>query len=202
MIPVAVAPIVEGHGEVEAVRILLSRVVATFELQCFLDVLKPSRVSRPEVLGDEKEMMRAVELAALKLSTATAERKFVLLLLDADQELPCELAPRLRSIVEHHRADVDVACVLPATEYESWLVSGADSLGPFLTDDAVEHIPDDTEAANVGKGWIQRFFAGPKYSETADQARLTALFDVVKARERSRSFAKLCRELEARCPRS
>lgn len=195
----AVAPIVEGHGEVASVRILLSRAVEAFGLPCALQVLQPIRVSRSKVVRDEAELMRAVELAALKLSSATDAKKLVLLLLDADQDLACELAPRLLAIVRRERADLDVACVLPVTEYESWLVSGAETLAAYLVDDYAQHVPDDVEAARAGKGWIQRFFAGPKYSETADQARLTAAFDVQRARERSRSFAKLCRELEARC---
>lgn len=199
MINVAVAPIVEGHGEVESVRILLTRVAQALALPCVLQVLKPIRASRAKVVGDEKQLMRMVELAALKLATVPAERKFVLLLLDADEDPACQLAPRLLSVVARERGDVDVSCVLPVTEYESWLVGGADTLSSFLTNRFAEYIPQDPEAAKAGKGWIQHFFAGPKYSETADQARMTASFDIAKARDRSRSFDKLCRELTARC---
>jgi hypothetical protein len=199
MMNVAVAPIVEGHGEVESVRILLTRVAQALALPCILQVLKPIRVSKPKVVADEKQLMRVVELAALKLATVHAERKFVLLLLDADEDPACQLAPRLLSIMARERGDLDVSCVLPVTEYESWLVGGADTLSPFLTNGFPEHIPPDIEAAKAGKGWIQHFFAGPKYSETADQARLTSAFDILKARQRSRSFAKLCRDVEARC---
>jgi Domain of unknown function (DUF4276) len=199
MMNVVVAPIVEGHGEVEAARTLLTRTVEALGLDCSLHVLQPIRVSRSKVVNDPHELRRPVELAVLKLATTPADRKFVLLLLDADQDLACKLAPVLVAAALQHRSDIDISCVLPVSEYESWLVAGADTLTPFLVDGFEEHIPDDPEATGAGKGWIQRFFAAPKYSETADQARLSAAFAVEKARERSRSFDKLCRELILRC---
>jgi hypothetical protein len=199
MINVAVAPIVEGHGEVESVRILLTRVSQALGLPCVLQVLTPIRMSKSKMVRDEKELLRAVKLAALKLEPVNADRKFVLLLLDADEDPACQLAPRLLSVVARGRGDLDVSCVLPVTEYESWLVGGADTLSAFLKNGFAAHIPPDPEAVKAGKGWIQHFFAGPKYSETADQARLTSAFDITKARQRSRSFGKLCRELEKRC---
>lgn len=196
---VSVAPIVEGHGEVEAVRTLLTRVAQWLALDCTLQVLKPIRVSRSKVVRDEHELERAIELAALKLETAPADRRFVLLLLDADQDRACELAPALVEVALRRRSDVDFSCVLPVPEYESWLVAGADTLASFLAGDFHQHIPEEPDVSGAGKGWIQRFFRAPKYSETADQPRLTAAFNVENARRRSPSFDKLCRELAARC---
>jgi hypothetical protein len=100
------------------------------------------------------------------------------------------------------RAHLDVVCVLPVIEFETWLVAGAAALDRFLRAGYREHVPHDVDAERAGKGWIQHFFAGPKYSPAIDQARLTAAFDLSEARRRSRSFDKLCRELERRFPSS
>jgi len=198
MTTIGIAPIVEGHGEVQAVRILLARIFEAFGIDCGHRVLTPIRVSRSRVVRNDLELIRAIDLAALKLRAGTEDRKLVLLLLDADEDPACELAPRLLDVVRRDRAHLDVACVLPVIEYETWLIAGAATLGRFLTAGFREQIPEDVEAGRVGKGWIQHFFAGPKYSPAVDQARLTASFDVRDARLRSRSFDKLCREIEGR----
>jgi hypothetical protein len=165
-------------------------------------VLTPIRVSRSKIARDERDLIRAIDLASLKLADVAGERKFVLLLLDADEDAACKLAPRLLTVARQNRANVDLACVLPVIEYETWLAAGARSLEQFLVGDFGAHIPEDADAERVGKGWIQHFFAGPKYSPAVDQARLTAAFDLREARGRSRSFDKLCREMEARCARA
>jgi hypothetical protein len=199
MTTLVIAPIVEGYGEVEAVRTLLTRTAEMLGLPCVLQILKPFRVSRSKVVSDESELIRALDFTALKLNDAQGDRRFALLMLDADQDRACELAPRLLQVARANRADLDVACVLPVVEYETWLVAGAETLSRFLMSGYESHIPTDPEGERAAKGWIQHFFAGPKYSEAADQVRLTAAFDVGRARQRSPSFDKLCRDLEARC---
>ncbi|MEZ6066413.1 MAG: hypothetical protein R3B90_12065 [Planctomycetaceae bacterium] len=50
------------------------------------------------------------------------------------------------------------------------------------------------------KAWIERHWRGTKYSETVDQLTLTSAMDLnlCRRRSRSRSFDKLCRDIEAR----
>ncbi|HXI13780.1 MAG TPA: DUF4276 family protein [Thermoanaerobaculia bacterium] len=194
----AIASIVEGHGEVEAIRILLTRICAELiRPAVYPTILKPVRVHKSKVASQEGELLRAVDLAILKLS-AIESRGLVLLLLDSDDDKACTLAPALTAQVRNARSHVDFACVLAVVEYETWFVAGATSLNLFLSSDSLLHVPADPEAARAGKGWIERFFLEPKYSETVDQPRLTAAFDLPKARENSLSFDKLCRELEKR----
>jgi Domain of unknown function (DUF4276) len=194
----AIAPIVEGHGEVGAIRTLLQRTLGLVA-GCAAAVLQPIRIAKSKVVRDREELLRAVDLASLKLASTSADRKVVLLLLDADDDAACVLGPDLLATLRAERAHLDVACVLAVVEYETWLVAGAETLGGYLTAGFAEAIPEDPEAVRAGKGWIQHFFAGTKYSETVDQVRLTSSFDVTKARNRSRSFDKFCRELEKRC---
>lgn len=196
---VTIAPIVEGHGEVQAVRTLIERTLASIRADCVATVLQPIRVSKAKVVTQETELLRAVDLAALKLSQYPDAAGLIVLLLDSDADPACVLAPRLLESIHQNREHLDVACVLPVIEFETWLVAGADSLGDLLRDEFLTEIPSDPDQSRAGKGWVQRFFKGPKYSETVDQVRLTARFDVAHARRRSRSFDKFCRELEKRC---
>lgn len=195
----AIAPIVEGHGETSAIRTLVERTLAAFAGDCSAHVLQPIRVAKSKVVRDRDELLRAVDLASLKLASTVADRRTVLLLLDADDDAGCVLGPEMLAIIQSERAHLDAACVIAVVEYETWLVAGGDTLGDYLTGNFAAAIPQNPEASGAGKGWIQRFFSGAKYSETVDQVRLTAKFDIAKARSRAKSFDKFCRELEKRC---
>lgn len=128
-----IVPIVEGHGELESIRILLTRTVQELLGAPYPLVFPPIRQPRSKLVNRPRELERAVELGALKLRQASTsfEHGFVLVLIDADEDLPCELAPQLLTRVR--RADVDVACVLANPEYETWFVAAAPSLAQYLS---------------------------------------------------------------------
>ncbi|MBW8878244.1 MAG: hypothetical protein JF614_25050, partial [Acidobacteria bacterium] len=95
-----VAPIVEGHGEDNAIRILLQRVWMELLGGEYIDVLKPLRVSKLKLV-QPRELVRSVELAVRNLRLRTpvsGDPAMVLILLDADQDAPCLLGPRLLEI--------------------------------------------------------------------------------------------------------
>jgi hypothetical protein len=194
-----IAPIVEGHGEVAAIRILLERVWRELLGGDYLDVLRPIRWPRSKLVQD-RELRRAVQLAWSKLHTGgvAGDPLMVLVLLDANTDPPCDLGPELLGYATEARSDADVACVLAKVEYETWFVAAAPSLGEFLNLPPEQRIPDKPEESGSGKGWIERYFKGVKYSETVDQPRMTAKMDLALCRARSPSFDKLCRELEKR----
>jgi hypothetical protein len=193
-----VAPVVEGHGEDNAIRILIQRTWAEIVHGDFVEVLRPIRSSRGR-LAKEEELSRAVNLAALKLRALSGmEPAMILILVDADNDLPCVLAPKLLEIARRSRSDVYVSCVVANVEYETWFIAAAESLAEYLDLSADELIPEDPERQRLGKGWIKRRFRGIKYSETVDQPAMTSQMDLSLCRRRSHSFAKLCRELEGR----
>lgn len=195
-----IVPIVEGHGENNSIRTLLQRIWSELLGGGYVEVVKPIRWSRGRLI-QSSELGRAVDLAALKLKAAEAdERGLVLILVDADEDLPCELGPRLLDEARKRRPDVDISCVVAKVEYETWFVAAARSLGRHL-DLAHEEVPEDPERQRAGKAWIQRHFQGVKYSETVDQPAMTAEMDLGECRRRSPSFDKLCRELESRFSR-
>jgi hypothetical protein len=193
-----VAPIVEGHGDESSVRSLLVRTWTELLGGEFIDVLRPIRGKRHQLVRT-RDLERAIGLAALNLAEKpTEDRSLILVLLDADEDLPCQLAPQLQAHARSVRADLDVACVLANVEYETWFVGAAASLTRFLAI-TPEQAPVNPEAGRHGKGWIERHFIGPtRYSETLDQPKLTAAMDLAMCRNACPSFDKLCRELEAR----
>ncbi len=198
----SVAPIVEGHGEVGAVRILLERLWRELLDGEFVEVLQPIRRPRT-LLVKHDELSRAVRLAAAKLAEVrTLEtHRMVLLLLDADQDRPCVLAPQLQQSLRETQAHVDIACVLANVEYETWFVAAAESLPKYLIIRPGERIPESPEQSRCGKRWVAERCREIRYSETRHQPRMTATMDLALARRRSPSFDKLCRELESRLRR-
>jgi hypothetical protein len=192
-----VAPIVEGHGEVPAIRILLERIWWEILQGDFVRVLPAIRWPRSELI-QARELETAIQFAVKKLdqSQSGTDRRLILVLLDADDDLPCVLGPQLTEMARGRRQDVDITCVVANVEYESWFVAAAPSLGMDLKLEPGE-LERKPEQDRLGKGWIEKRFRGT-YKETVDQPALTAKMDLALCRSRSPSFDKLCRELEAR----
>lgn len=198
-----VIPIVEGDGEVAALPRLLERVWYELLGGYYIDVLRPILQPRSKLVQPDG-LRGAVELAAgkLRLRASDGIHGLVLLVLDADDDLPCSLAPRLLAAARAVRNDVDIACVLANQEYETWFVAAAESLAGHLALFAGESPPATPEVDRLKKKWVQDRFRGtsehPSYRVTVDQPRMTAMMDLALCRSRSPSFDKLCRELEAR----
>lgn len=194
-----IAPIVEGHGEDGALRILLQRIASEILGGVHIEVSRPIRGKRMKLV-QSRELARALDLAMLKLRASESDDPaMILVLLDADEDLPCQLGPELLTLAQRHRTDADISCVVANIEYETWLVAGAGSLGGYLDLSQDPELPEDPEKRRLGKGWIQRRFRGSRsYSPTVDQPAMTSRMDLHLVRERSPSFNKLCRDLETR----
>lgn len=195
MMTFSIAPIVEGHGDTQAVPILLRRIFAELFDGRFVQVLPPIRIPKSKLIKPA-ELTRAVSLADLKLKGTMSEQRLIIVLFDADEDPACVLAPKLLLRLQNERPDVDVAVVLAVPEFETWFVAAAESLQDYL-DLPGREIPADVDAAGIKKGWLQQHFRG-RYTETIEQPALTARMDINQCRSRSRSFDKLCRELEKR----
>ena len=198
MIDLRVVSIVEGHGEVSALPLLLRRIWGLIG-GGGLDILRPIRSKRNLLVSATgRELDRAVQLAAHKLTAANppAAKELILILVDADRDLPCLLGPQLTASAQKARGDKDSVCVVANVEYETWFAAAADSLKAYLNLKRDKVMPLDPERSRQGKGWVKARFSG--YSETVDQAKFTALMDLDLCRRRSPSFDKLWREIEKR----
>jgi hypothetical protein len=189
--PIVIAPVVEGHGEVAALPVLLRRVGELIAPDSWIDVHPPIRVNRGTLLK-AGQLERYVELAA-----RSSERAAVLVLLDADDDCPAELGPDLLRRARAQRPERQIAVVIAMREFEAWFLAAAESvagqrgLSPDLKP------PPDPEAIRDAKGWLQdRRTDGLAYGPTIDQPALTATFDLELARTRSASLDKLWREVE------
>ncbi len=195
-----VAPIVEGHGEYECVRILLERLwYESFGAE-YLDILKPIRQPRSRLVQEEG-LRKAVTLALEKLNNdpSSADARLVLVLIDADEDCLRELGPRLLQWAAAVDTRADVACVLANVEYETWFAASAESLRSYLDLSGDPAISDDPEGQKHGKAWVRQRFQGARsYSETLDRLAMTRAMDLALCRRRSPSFDKLCRELQKR----
>jgi len=197
-----IAPIVEGRAEVEAVRILLKRIWYDLLGGEYIDILRPiyrprSKFVAPPSLGSHvkpDEIRRACGYAMHALKKGDGISSRILLLLDAEPDCPKDLAPRLHEHMQRETGGIAIT-VLANQEFESWFVAAVESLGEFFSDADLSRLNDDREVH--GKRWVQRHYTvSDSYSETIDQPKLTARFDLRMCRAKSRSFDKLCRDLE------
>jgi hypothetical protein len=188
MSPLPIACIIEGHGEVQAVPILIRRIALTIDSALSIDVKPPLRVPRSKLI-QENELERAVEFATRK----TGGLGGVLILVDSDDDCPAKLGPKLLDRAHKSRSDLPIGVVLAKREFEAWFLASAESLRGKrgLPNDLSS--PQDPESVRGAKEWIaRRMTGGATYSETLDQPALTASFDLQTAAQRSDSFDNVC----------
>ena len=183
--------IVEGHGEVEAVPILIRRLALQIDPTLYVNIPPPIRISKSKLVK-EGELEKAVELIARKVAPAGA----ILVLLDSDEDCPATLGPTLLARAKLARSDLPVTVVLAKHEYEAWFLAAAPSLrGQRGLRDDLER-PNDPEAIRGAKEWLSdRMPDNQSYVETLDQPAFTKSFDLDQARQ-SDSFDKCRREVE------
>lgn len=185
-----VAPIVEGDGEVAAVPVLLRRLAAWRTPGVPTDILPPIRVRRDRFLNRDEEFTRYLRLAAAKCE----DGGWILVLLDADDDCPAQLAPQVLARAAECIAHRSISVVLAKREFEAWFIAAAESLNgyrDFLVDP--EEVID-AETPRDAKSWLRQRIAGHVYGETTDQPAFAARFDLEQAFGGSRSFRKLCAE--------
>jgi hypothetical protein len=188
---VNIACIVEGFGEVDAVPILVRRMIAEIDPTVFPSIPQPIRVSRSKCIKPG-ELEKSVELAARKLEAAGA----ILILLDADTDCPATLGPALLERARKQRSNLPISVVLAKCEFEAWFIAAAISVRgqQGLSNDLQPHA--HPEGVQDAKGWLKKHMEqGRTYSETVDQPALTRHFDLQAARQTS-SFDKLWRDIE------
>ena len=180
--------VVEGHGEVQAAPLLVRRIAAWVGHDSALAIPNPLRVHRSSVVK-EGELERAVELVARQVGPDGA----ILVLLDADDDCAAALGPALLGRAKAARSDRRIGVVLAVSEYEAWFLAAAESLRGYRTLPDDLSSPAEPESIRGAKGWLDaRMLDG--YAETIDQAKLTARFDLERARS-ARSFDKFLREV-------
>jgi len=195
----SIFPIVEGHGEVTAVPELLRRLAFNEFGNYQLRVLRPFRLPRGKMTAD-RNLEKAVELGARKLANEEGAGG-IFVLLDADDDCPAELGPRLLARVAAVRPELLASVVVARAEYESWFLASAVALRGVNSVRADASPPDEPELIRDAKGFMERklLLPGAKYSETVDQVSLTAAMSFIEARS-CPSFDKLYRDMTRMLP--
>jgi len=186
-----IAPIVEGHGEVQAVPILLKRLAAEANPEARLQLNPALRVKAASFVNDNDYFERYLELAARKARPWA--NSCVLILLDCEDACPAELGPKLLQKASTTRPDVTMFVLLAYREYETWFLSAARSLRGVCGLPADLEPPDDSESIRNAKGWLSVRMRLP-YNETDHQPRLTAAFAFQEAATVD-SFARALQKL-------
>jgi hypothetical protein len=189
--PPVIAPIVEGHGEVPAVREIVTRIGLELLGGTWIDVAQPFRL-------DSGKMRKPDELAkAIRIAAARVQGPGGVLVLrdgdDADVDCPVQLAETLRP--GQNLVPVGVEIVVAYQEYESWFLAAADSLRahPDVRDDAVA--PANPEGRRGAKRELEKLML-ESYKETRHQPKFSALIDLKTASKNSRSFRRMIHAVE------
>jgi hypothetical protein len=180
-----IAPIVEGHGEVEAIPPLLHRIARAEGYQGEFLVNTPIRVKLGSFLNDADYRKKAVLLAAAK----AAERNgTVVVILDCEDNCPAELGPKLLQDVRNVRNDVGMLIALAHREYESWFLAAAPSLRGLHGLPADLETPPDAGSIRGAKEWLSRRMDDP-YDPIIHQAEFTRTIDLTNAKK-NKSFER------------
>jgi hypothetical protein len=152
---------VEGHGEVLAVRDLISRIGLELLDGTWIEVAPPFRL-------DSGKMRKPDELAkAIRIAAARVQGSGGVLVLrdgdDADVDCPVTLAEMLRPDQPLISGGIEI--VVAYKEYESWFLAAAGSLRehPDVRDDAVA--PADPEGRRDAKRELGKLML-ESYKET------------------------------------
>jgi hypothetical protein len=192
MTEIQIAAIVEGHGECEAVPILIRRIAQDIDPGFVPTVLPPLRVPVNKLLK-EGEIERSITFTARKLQGKGG----IIVIVDCDWDngCPAEDGPALLERAKTARNDLPISVILAKKEFEAWFLAAATSLrGKRGLPDNLEP-PEDPESIRGAKEWLSRKMPeGRSYTETTDQPALTAEFDMNVARTAD-SFDKCYRDI-------
>jgi len=179
-----IQPIVEGHGDVPSVPILLRRLSSEAH-EYGIQINKSIRQSATK-LYTQDGIQKAVELARRQECSA------ILIIVDSNDHCPKEIAPDLAGWARQAAGDIPCAMVIAHREFEAWFLATIESLrnrSGLLANAASEVDPESIRGAK--EALERRMAGGQSYFERTDQPALTQAFDMRVAYQKCRSFRKL-----------
>lgn len=184
-----IQPIVEGHGEVSAVPVLLRRLI---------DEAKAYRIKvNPPIRGKQSQLLQQEGLRRwVQLAMKQEDCRGIIILFENEDGCPKELGPTLQTWAQPESGRLPCVVALAHREYEAWFLASVESLRGKrgIRHDAESH--PQPESVRDAKGALEeRMERQSCYLETADQVALSALFDMKAAYQKSRSFRHLVKAL-------
>jgi Domain of unknown function (DUF4276) len=181
-----IVAIVEGHGDAEAVPVLVRKLLLDHS---DFDDVKPHRVHRQKVTKPG-ELEKVVEFASMR-EDCTA----ILVVLDADEDCPATMGPNLVARATTAVGHMPVGVVLANREFEAWILAGIAGARGVRGIAADADAPPDPDRVPSAKSRLQGLMGTRSYLETDDQAALAERLELSSARANSRSFRKLEKEI-------
>lgn len=182
-------PIVEGDGEVQAVPVLLRRLIP--ELGGYIEIGQSIKRHRSDLVIEQKFKYTIQEIVLPK-----PELEALLILFDADEDCARNHVPQMLAWVREVASHVPCAIVMARREYEAWFLASIESLRGVRGISLNAGYRTDPEQKSDAKGTVRRFTPrNDPYTPTADQPALSAVFDFSQAYRRASSFRKLVKEL-------
>lgn len=183
---VVLLPVVEGDGDVRAVRILLRRICGEVFGRWDVEIRQPWRLPRSKMTmpGEVGRVYRAL---AAGLSGGDGG---VIVVLDQDDDQ--DLRRLVGEVAAPMLGMAELRVVVACREYEAWFLGGIESLRTHrsIRDDA--HFDSDPEAPRDAKGRLRQLMHEP-YRETLHQPAFSELLSIEEARRRCPSFDYLVR---------
>jgi hypothetical protein len=177
-----IVSIVEGHGEIKTVPLLVRRIAQDMNL--FVHAPQAMRLSRGKMKND---LPRMLALARAEIKQAD-EQGGVLIVLDADDDCPAKLGIELKAKAQVAFADLPAVIAVANKEFEAWYLAAALSLRGQRGLPINLEPPTNPETIRNAKGWLaERMAQG--YTETLDQVALAAKIDFSQA-ENAPSFRR------------
>ena len=116
-----IQPIVEGHGEVEALPVLLRRLIDEAQVWT-VGVGRPIRRPRTRLVQEEGVTQ------AVRLALEQPQCGAVLVLFDGNSDCPAELGPSVEAWATAAADDIPCRVVRAHREYEAWFLAAIESL--------------------------------------------------------------------------
>lgn len=188
-----ITSIVEGHGEVPAVRVLINRIVNAIGPEDYVKVATPTLLHRGLMTnGPDADIAQRLNLAAAEIGDGPG---IVLIVLDADDDAACQIGPMILARAARLRGDLTTIVCIFEREFEViYLASIVELRGKCgVPNDALA--PANPENIRDAKGTLGRI-RGTPYSPTIDQPRFSAAFDLDAGRT-VRCFDRLWSKLES-----
>ena len=146
--PPVFASIVEGHGEVAALRPLIENIIANNDGAVYPRIMRPVRAHWSSMVNKADDL----ELDAAKVLREGGPDARLLVLLDADDECPAELGPRLQQQLVARFPNNPVSVNIADREYESWFIASAESIADRIGTANPFSVPQNIETIRAAKG--------------------------------------------------
>jgi hypothetical protein len=190
MKPFVIHPVVEGHGEIAAVEILLGRLLSALGVWGICRT--PSRLPKDQMVADEEAFKWMLDLIRYDTEVSLA-----LFLYDADDNCARDHVPQMRLWAEEANLGIPCHIVMIRREFEAWFLAALPSLqgkelehGERVAD--IASFAGAPEAKRDAKSAVGDFILPKKkYRETLHQAQLTRHLDLQMAYRSAPTFRRL-----------